>query len=237
MRVEISQDGITVDPIELQNSPEEDNSTIISGGLALSEDEQYQRRKIVTERYLEAGYITPDDPRMKNGVYYDDYEDISIPIIAKMGDEVVASVRLIPNSLLKGLPINTQEDIVIEDTWGAKISKIPFEISQLAKSNKQRRNPYPTLAVLRSYIAVSRMYGENDAAAVLDKGVFHLLNGRFMGFDMPYVGPPVTYMGSASLPVYVNIDNCIKNALKRNPYLSQFLDTGEAPGFEWYQGI
>lgn len=212
--------------------------SLISCGVAVSERDKKARLDILTQRYLQVGYIKPDDPRIVDGVYRDEWEESAIPIVAKVGDRVLASLRLIPNSPTHPLPVNSSE-IEIDPDWQDKIAHVPFEISQLAKPADVTDHD-PTLGILRAYIAVSRSQGQNEAAAVIDNKVRRMLNGNLMRFNLPQVGPAVNYMGSESIPTYINIRMSLNNTAlgpERSKRVAQFLDTGQAPGFEWYVGL
>ncbi len=216
---------------------ETDNLNIVSCGIAMTESDKRKRLEIVTDRYIRAGYIREDDPRIVDGVYVDHYETGSIPIVAKIGPEVVASLRLISNTATSRLPINMEEGIEIYSDWKEKISEAPFELSQLAKSMKYFTDRRSTFGLLRLFVAYARSLGKGDACGVIDNRVKELMNGPFMNFNLPQVGPSVRYMGSESTPIYINIDDCIRNAAKAGHVdLAEFLDTGKAPGFEWYVG-
>ncbi len=216
---------------------ESDDLDKVSCGIAVNQKDLNQRLSIVTDRYLKAGYISNFELN-SHGVYNDKYETYSVPIIAKIGDKTAASLRLIPNVPGQGLPINNEGEIEIYPEWKDKISTIPFEISQLAKSLEFYRDPRPTLSLFRSYIAYSRYLNQNEAAAVVDSRVTKFLNSRFMSFGLPQIGDSVNYMGSESIPLYVNIDDVVRSTAEGgHSDLSQFLDTGKAPGFEWYKGM
>lgn len=209
------------------------NPKSVASGIAVSPYDLAERRKIVTAKYLEAKYITENE--LVEGEYNDIYEPFSIPIVAKIGDESAASLRMIPNLPELGLPINNEDEIIIDEQWQDRMHSVPFEISQLAKTV---RDPRPTLALIRTYFAYSRYLGESDAAGVIDDRVKMMMNGPFMSFGLPEVGPSVEYMGSFCTPIYINIEDVIENTAKAGHVdLATFLDTGKAKGFEWYQGM
>lgn len=209
----------------------------VACGIAVTNSDLIKRRLIVAERYEKANYIRHEEVR-PNGEYYDEYEDISVPIVAKINNEVAASMRIIPNLPSIGVPVNNEPNITVYPEWENKIAQIPFEISQLAKSMNYYRDPRPTFALIRTYFAYSRMVGENDAAGVVDNRVKNVLNGKYMSFGLPDIGPSVSFMGSDSTPIYINIDDVINNTAKAgHTNLAKFLDSGKADGFEWYKGM
>lgn len=208
----------------------------VACGIAILESDKRQRLEVVTERYLRARYITPDDPRFQNGVFIDEYEAASIPIIAKIGEEAVASARLILEKSTIGLPIK-REGIDVYPEWKEKLSLFDIEWSQLAKSRKIAYDARPINGVLRSSFAIAKALGKNKGFAVIDNRVMRILNGLRMNFNLPQIGPSINYMGSYSTPVYINVESIIENCGKKHKDLAQFLDGKDAPGFEWYVGL
>jgi hypothetical protein len=215
-----------------------DNPTAVAFGVAVTEKDKRARLEILTERYLEVGYIQPDDPHIIDGVYRDEWEDVSIPIVAKYGDRVVASLRLTPNLQGHHLLVNGPR-VAIDPDWRDKIAQIPFEISQLAKVEDINGNKL-TLGILRAYIATSRSQGQNEAVAVIDNSAWRIMNGDILRFNLPQIGPALMYLGSESVPAYINIQSALDNMGRggeRSKQIAQFLDTGKAIGFEWYHGL
>ncbi len=224
----------TFEPFAVPETPE---GYAVACGIALTEEDKRKRLAIVKDRYVRAGYVLPDDPRLENSVFIDEYEGIAVPIVAKIGAEVAASLRLIPNSPAKPLPINAEEAITIDAAWQEKASHAAFEWSQLAKSSRFVRDRSPVMGIIRAAFAYSREQGVNDGVAVIDKRVMELLNGEGTHFALPNIGPAVDYMGSSSVPIYINFDTVIKNTFNHgHKELAQFLDTGKAEGYEWYVG-
>lgn len=103
----------------------------------VSAEEKLQRLQIVTLEYSRRKYITTQDLKAVKHyrVYVDRYDDVAHAFVAKIGSEVVASLRLIPNEKL-GLPMYTelevQEKIFPQFKDVVKYTK--YEWSQLAKS-------------------------------------------------------------------------------------------------------
>jgi hypothetical protein len=206
--------------------------------VAKTERQKKDRLAVVTKRYLDRGYITPDDSHMEDGVYVDEYEKHSIPFLAVVENTPVGSLRLIQNTLNVGLPINNDPHITIFSKWRNKVENAPFELSQLSKSRGASRDTRSTYALIRAYFAYSRQNGFEQAVAVADNHVLELLNGAAMSFGLPSIGEPHFYMGSISIPIYIDIPTVIANTAKSGKRdLAQFLDTGMASGFEWYHGI
>lgn len=166
------------------------------------------------------------------GLFIDKYSWNSLPIVAKEKGVYTGSARLIMSSEETPLPIFSSKEIQIDEKYCLQCS---VEISQLAKAREC--HPLTLFGLLR----VARIYSKEmnilDWVATIDKKVFNLLNKR-IGFDIKQIGPEVDYLGSISVPSYINIENSIKNIEKSNPTTARFLN-GEknVPGFEWYQGV
>jgi hypothetical protein len=198
------------------------------------------RLAVVTERYLspERSYITPADLN-EQGLYVDQYECYSIPIVAKMCDEVVGSLRLIPNSLRGvGLPINYEPKIMIDGEWKQFALKASYELSQYANALKYQKDHRIAIGLIKAYMGIVDSTREYTSVAIIDDRVAATLNGPYSGFDLPKIGPSVYYLGSQSTPVYININDGRQNSrLNGHPELSDFLaGKKNIPGFEWYQG-
>jgi hypothetical protein len=165
------------------------------------------------------------------GLYIDKYSWNSVPIVAKEMDGYTGSARLIISNGEKPLPIFNSPEIKIDES---SCLQCAVEISQLAKAHQS--HPMVLFGLLR----IARMYSrENnipDWVATIDKKVFNLLNKR-IGFDIKQIGPEVDYLGSISIPSYINIANSISSIERVNSTAAKFLD-GESniPGFEWYIG-
>jgi hypothetical protein len=50
---------------------------------------------------------------------------------------------------------------------------------------------------------------------------FVLLNSSFFKFDLPYIGPSVDYLGSASTPIFIDLEKALDNASKIREYLKE----------------
>lgn len=59
-------------------------------------------------------------------------------------------------------------------------------------------------------------------------------------FDLQKIGPEVSYLGSSSTPVLINIEQAIQNAEAKasSRDVARFLEgENEIKGFEWYTGL
>ncbi len=206
----------------------------ISCGIALTPIDRFERRRVVTERYIERGYIT-DDKLSTDGTFIDLYEEYCIPLVAKKNGEIVASMRLIPNTT-SGLPVNNEKIALYQECESAR--NVPFEVSQLAKSKIAGKDPRPTLGIIRTYMQILRQIGETESIAVIDQAVREQLNGPYTGFGLPQIGPSVFYMGSDSQPIYIDINSVVSNSNDNgHAELARFLNgENKVPGFEWYVG-
>lgn len=209
---------------------------LISCGVASESSDLLGRRLVATSRYIERGYISQDH-LSGDGTYFDEYEPHSIPLVAKMNGTVIASMRLISNISPDALPISKRSEIGIFDDWVEKTSTVSFELSQLAKSANYSKDPRPTLGIIRTYMQLARELNKTTAVAVIDEGVRQQLNGPFLGFDLPIIGPTVHYMGSDSTPVWINISDVTQNSRKNNhPDVADFLEGKYSEGYNWYVG-
>lgn len=209
----------------------------VSCSIAENEADKWARLQILTQRYLEVGYIGHNDSRIINGVYVDDYEESSIPIVAKIGDKTVGSLRLVKDKDDLPMPIKSEGEVKIYEGKQALVDRVDFEWSQLAKAKDFSRDSRPVYALIRAGIAISRELGIEDGVAVIDDKVRKYLNGVRISLNLGDIGPTVDYMGSLSTPVYLNFESMVQSCARAgNSNLSEFLDTGQAPGFEWYKG-
>jgi len=213
---------------------------IISVGIAVTEKDKIGRLKVVTERYLspETAYITPSD-LSGQGLYIDQYEACSLPLVAKIGDEVVGSLRLIPNIPGGiGLPINYEPKILIDGEWKQFVLKASYELSQYANSLKRKKDHRVSVGLIRAYMGIVDTTREFTSVAIIDDRVAATLNGPYSGFNLPQIGPSVYYLGSQSTPVYININDGRQNSrLNGHAELADFLSGRKnVSGFEWYAG-
>ncbi len=208
----------------------------VSCGIAINDIDKYYRRVVATKRYLKEGYISKED-LCPDGTYFDKYELYSIPLVAKIDGQVVASMRLIQNTSEIGLPNNDPNQIKLFTEWKSRSSSAWFEVSQLAKDER-----YPshnaTLGLIRSFIVFSLEQHNFLSVAVIDDAVRKMLNGPFMGFGLPEIGDTVHYMGSKSTPVFIDVRDLTANSRKNGHNdLADFLEgNNNVVGFEWYMG-
>ena len=212
----------------------------ISVGIARTEEDKCGRLRVVTERYLDPkiSYILPTDLN-EQGLYVDEYEKYSIPLVAKIGCDVVGSLRLIPNLPdCIGLPINNEPKIVIDGKWKQYILSASYELSQFANSMSYRKDNRIAIGLIKSYMGIVDTMRQYTSVAIIDDRVAAILNGPYSGFDLPKIGPSVYYLGSTSTPVFININDGRQNSrLNGHPELADFLSGRKnVPGFEWYVG-
>lgn len=216
--------------------PLKPDPTKVYSGIAVKPSDKLGRRKIVTERYLERGYIQPEQ-LSADGTYKDEFEPVSIPIVSKIDGRVVASIRLIKNTPRLGLPVNSHEEITIVGDWKKEVVRATFELSQLAKSKEYYKDPRAIDGLIRTYMQISRALGILTSVGVIDDGVKEYLNGPHKGFNLPQIGPAVNYMGSLSIPIWIHIPNVTASARKNGHHeLAEFLEGKDSHGFEWYVG-
>ena len=212
----------------------------ISMGIAKTEQDKEGRLKVVTERYLDPkiSYILPTDLN-EQGLYVDEYEQYSIPLVAKIGCDVVGSLRLIPNiPNCIGLPINNEPKILIDGAWKQHVLGASYELSQFANSMSHRKDNRIAIGLIKAYMGIVDTMRQYTSVAIIDDRVAAILNGPYSGFNLPKIGPSVYYVGSASTPVYININDGRQNSrLNGHPELADFLSGRKnISGFEWYIG-
>lgn len=219
----------------------------ISCGIATTREDRCKRLLIATDRYLQENYIVSEDLN-DQGLYIDKYERSSIPLVAKVltkndqgvyEEQVVSSLRLVMNVSPHGLPINSDDDIEVDPEYSFLVSAAPFEWSQLASVVNAHvpKGSNAFYGLIRTSFELMYALGQNYAVATIDDRVRKLLNQR-NNFDLISVGPTVDYMGSLSTPTLIDIADVIRSTAtsKRNKPLADFLATGTAVGFQWYQG-
>ena len=212
----------------------------ISVGIAKTEKDREGRLKVVTERYLDPkiNYISPNDLN-DQGFYIDKYEQYSIPLVAKIGCDVVGSLRLIPNTPeCIGLPINNEPKILIDGVWKQYVLGASYELSQFANSMSHRKDNRIAIGLIKAYMGVVDTMRQYTSVAIIDDRVAAILNGPYSGFNLPKIGPSVYYLGSSSTPVYININDGRQNSrLNGHSELADFLlGRKDVAGFEWYIG-
>lgn len=236
----IKKSPILTEMSEDTKTKETEGLSSVECGIAISPEDKLQRLRLVTKEYRKRNYIELEGKKVfrESGIYHDEYESIAHPLISKMGSDVVASLRLIPNTDL-GLPINNEKEIwdVIYPEWKEAVKNAPYEWSQLAKASELLKDSRPVMGLIRAAFAFSRENRFNEGVAVMDDNVRRLMNGPLMKFNLVQIGEPLYYMGSQSTPIYFNFNEVIKSSYDGGLHeLSKFLDTGKASGFEWYKG-
>lgn len=185
--------------------------------------------------------------RFEDGIqiYLDKYHWQSVRFVAENNGEYVGSVRLIMDSGGLNynhfpLPTLSDKNIHIYPEWEEKARAVQAELSQFAKAKGPNAPATVSVGLLRIAAQYSRAHDINEWLATTDNSVVRLLNGFLFNFDLPKIGPSVKYLGSESTPVYINIEECIKNAEKKEATkdMASFLrGENNIAGFEWYKGI
>ena len=195
------------------------------------------------EKFMEEGLLLRFVDNKQ--IYLDKYHWQSIRFFAENDNECVGSVRLIiDNHSLDTnhfpLPTLSDKDIHIDYQWQEKVKPIKAELSQFAKAKGPNAPATVSVGLLRAAAQYSRLHGIKEWLATTDNSVVRLLNGFLFNFDLPKIGPSVKYLGSESTPVYINIEDCIKNAEKKESTRNMALflrGVNNVPGFEWYKGM
>lgn len=175
-------------------------------------------------------------------LYVDKYHWQSIQFVAETQAGYVGSVRLILNSEetdrpVFPLPTLTDPDIVIEEKWKEKASKVKAELSQFAK--QAHSHPGIAVALLRVASLYSKRNNIEEWVATTDNRVVKLLNGVFFNFNLPKIGPSVDYLGSLSTPIYIDIEEALSFAesYDSSRATARFIRGEDITGFEWYTGV
>jgi hypothetical protein len=211
----------------------------VAAGTAASEEDRFARRKVATAIYLKRGYLTAGDSHLnQDGTYIDEWEQQSVPLVAKLGSEVTASMRIIYRTNQRELPI-VHEQITIDPHWQTTVDTAQAELSQLAKSDERSADQRPAWALYRTYFQIAKQAGFQVAVAVIDNRVRRYMNGN-LNFNLITIGPEVDYMGSLCTPVAIDYQAIIRN-VRSGPAgvsgdLADFFDGQNAKGFEWYLG-
>jgi hypothetical protein len=115
------------------------------------------------------------------------------------------------------------------------------EFSQLAVDAPSRlQTGLAATTLLRRAKEYSDSVGSPLWIATIDTHVKNLLNGKYYGFGLPEIGPEVDYLGSLSVPTWIDTDLAIENAsrdeLSKNT--ADFLRGNiESPMSSWYVGL
>jgi len=195
----------------------------------------------IFRKFLEEGLLL----RFKGEevLYLDKYHWQSAQFVARTREGYVGSVRIIIDDK-EGtiptfqLPTLADREIKINEECFEKVHTVPAELSQFAKV----KHAPPTVAfgLLRIAAQYSRALGIKDWLATTDNQVVKMLNGFAFNFDLPKIGPSVRYLGSDSTPVYIDIEESIDNAARKesSKNMAAFLrGNDDVEGFEWYTGI
>lgn len=227
------------DWLVIKDSPDK---SVISSGIAITDQDRWYRNKIVTDRYILEKYITKDDPGLIEGIYNDLWESASVPVIAKKNSEVLNSLRIVINTPQLNLPINKRHnrkrEIKIDPNYMRVVENAPLEITQFAKPH-QFNDFRGAFAVIRATIVYMEYVGKDYAVATIDKRVLeYVLNGSYMNLGFPIIGEPAYYMGSYSIPVLIRPRDMIRNCAKVNPGLAEFFEKGKkaSKNYNWYNG-
>lgn len=177
--------------------------------LSPEEDESFMKDGILVEQ---------------NGkkIYLDKYNWNSVPFVVKQREEYLGSARLIIKNGF-GLPTTNDPRIEISHLWKEKADQSPAEFSQFAV---KKGAPMDTsVRLLKAAYDYSNYAGIKNWVATTDNSVVRLLNSSFFKFDLPYIGPSVDYLGSASTPIYIDLEKALSNAsqFESSKRMAQFI--------------
>lgn len=190
------------------------------------------------ERFREEGLILKDSSGV--GVYLDKYHWQSIPFVVVSPDGVIGSARLILKEGTEQLPTLEGDKIPIEPEWQDAASAAEAEFSQFAVVRGS--SPGASLSLLRA----AHLYSVNELGidrwvATTDNHVVGYLNGAYLNFGLPAMGPSVHHLGSESTPVMIDFEDALGNAEKSgNPMsygIAKFIRGEMREGFDWYREV
>jgi hypothetical protein len=171
---------------------------ILRGRLSSEEDESFMKDGILVEH---------DGKKL----YLDKYNWNSVPFVVKRGEEYLGSARLIIKNGF-GLPTTNDPRIEISNLWKEKATQCTAEFSQFAV--KKGAPMDSSVKLLKAAYDYSNYAGIENWVATTDNSVVRLLNSSFFKFDLPYIGPSVDYLGSASTPIFIDLEKALDNASK-----------------------
>lgn len=178
-------------------------------------------------------------------LYIDQWQHNSINFVAvtNTGDglNVVGSARLIYDPTDTGnLPTLIDPSISFFPEWENLAITARVEFSQLAVDAPSRlQTGLAATTLLRRAKEYSDSRGTPLWLATIDTHVRDLLNGRYYGFRLPEIGPSVHYLGSLSVPTWIDTDLAIENASRdeQSRNTADFLRGIESPMSSWYVGL
>lgn len=178
-------------------------------------------------------------------LYFDQwqYNSVNFVAVTNTGEElsVVGSARLIYDHTDTGnLPTLIDPSISFFPEWGPIARSARVEFSQLAVDAPSKlQTGLAATTLLRRAKEYSDLMGTPLWIATIDTHVKNLLNGKYYGFGLPEIGPEVNYLGSLSVPTWIDTDLAIENAsrdeLSKNT--ADFLRNIESPMSSWYVGL
>lgn len=194
-------DGITsvdLDGVEMSTLLSHEGFNILRSKLSPEEN----------ENFLKDGLLVNINSKK---IYLDKYNWNSIPFVAKCGEEYVGSSRLIIKNGF-GLPTTNDPRIEISGLWRGRADECSVEFSQFAI--KKGTSADASVKMLKAAYEYSHAMGIKSWVATTDNFVVRFLNSNYFKFDLPFIGPSVDYLGSASTPVYIDLEKALDNASK-----------------------
>lgn len=178
-------------------------------------------------------------------LYFDQwqYNSVNFVAVTNTGEElsVVGSARLIYDHTGTGnLPTLIDPSISFFPEWEPIARSARVEFSQLAVDAPSRlQTGLAATTLLRRAKEYSDLMGTPLWIATIDTHVKNLLNGKYYGFGLPEIGPEVDYLGSLSVPTWIDTDLAIENASRdeSSKNTADFLRNIESPMSSWYVGL
>lgn len=208
----------------------EDGFSVLEGNLPLDLYDEFMKKGLVI--------VSKEGKQL----YIDKYHWQSIQFVAETTEGCVGSVRIILDKDQDGIPVFplptlTDSDIQLSPEWEEIACATKAELSQFAKV----RNAHPGVAVglLRAAYMCSLENGIEAWVATTDNRVVRMLNGTYLNFNLPKIGPSVMYLGSLSTPIYIDLEEALRSSegYDSSYMTARFLRGEDIPGFEWYTGV
>jgi N-acyl-L-homoserine lactone synthetase len=151
--------------------------------------------------------------------------------VAVRDNEVLGTVRLIKHSKA-GFPI--ENNFELEELPFVQVPRNEIvEISRLAPKNTISVKGEVLIGLIKTIYNYSINYSIYHWYLAADMRIFKYLS--HFGFVLTPLGEPKIYMGSLTIPAYVEIRAGMKYLKQINPKLYAFFANEPVEGFEWYE--
>lgn len=187
-------------------------------------EEMYRLRMQVFAKY---GYLNGNDERD-----FDKFDPQSVHFIAQDSNVIIGTIRLI--KYIDGFRFPIEMNFELSEMPFENVSKSSVvEISRLAVKEDASDKRKILLGLIKSIYDYSTKNGTYHWYLAADNKVFRLLS-RF-GFAFTIIGEPSIYLGSLTIPAYIEIRAGMQYLKEVNPEIYKFFANEPVDGFDWYQ--